>query len=80
MNTMELNVAMMRKNVNAKDLSEAIKKSHVSFNKKRCGDVPFDVNEVKAIAVALELDLQQVNLIFFDNDLRGCNSYPVATT
>jgi hypothetical protein len=66
MNTMELNVAMMRKGATAQTMSEAIKKSHVSFNKKRCGDVPFDVNEVKAIASALDLDLQAVNLIFFD--------------
>ena len=79
MNTMELNVAMMRKNTTAKDMSEAIKKSHVSFNKKRCGDVPFDVNEVRAIASALGLDLQQVNLIFFDNSLRDCNLSPAFT-
>ena len=79
MNTMELNVAMMRKNATAKDMAEAIKKSHVSFNKKRCGDVPFDVNEVRAIASALELDLQQVNVIFFDQHLRSCNSSPAST-
>jgi len=77
MNTMELNVAMMRKNATANDLSNAIKKSHVTFNKKRCGDVPFDVNEVRTIANALELDLQQVNLIFFDNDLQPCKLYHV---
>jgi hypothetical protein len=69
MNTMELNVAMTRNNVTAKKMAEAIRKSHVSFNKKRCGDVPFNVNEVKSIASALSLTLEQVNDIFFDSNL-----------
>jgi hypothetical protein len=69
MNTMELNVAMMRNNFNAKKMADVIQKSHVSFNKKRCGDIPFDVNEVKSIASALSLTLEQVNDIFFDNYL-----------
>ena len=65
MNTVELNVAMLRKGLTAQNMADIIKKSHVSFNKKRCGDVPFDVNEVKAIASALDLTIRQVNEIFF---------------
>ena len=76
MNTMELNVAMIRNSATAKSMSDVIKKSHVSFNKKRCGDVPFDVNEVKAIAAALSLTIEQVNDIFFDNDLPNGNKLP----
>jgi len=77
MNTPELNAAMARKGLNAKDLSNAIKKSHVSFNKKRYGEVPFDVNEVREIASALALTIEQVDVIFFDGSLRGSNSYTV---
>jgi len=73
MNTTELNVAMVRKGFNSQMMGNAIKKSHVSFNKKKYGDVPFDVNEVQAIASALSLTLEQVNEIFFDNTLQSCN-------
>ena len=64
MNTVELNVAMLRKKMTVQDMADVIKKSHVSFNKKRCGDVPFDVNEVRAIAGALSLTIEQVDDIF----------------
>ena len=73
MNTMELNVAMLRKEMTAQNMADVIKKSHVSFNKKRCGDVPFDVNEVRAIAAALSLSIEQVDDIFFDGNLRDGN-------
>jgi hypothetical protein len=61
---MELNVVMLRKNVGSKELADVIKKSRVSFDKKRFGHVPFDINEVRALASALSLTLEQVNIIF----------------
>ena len=70
MNTMELNGAMARKGKSSNDLARAIRKSHVSFNKKRFGEVPFDLNEICGVVTELELDLQQVNEIFFDGNLR----------
>lgn len=69
MDTRKLNAAMALKGFNAKMMSEVIRKSHVSFNKKRCGDVPFKVDEIISIASALSLMLEQVNEIFFDNCL-----------
>jgi len=73
MNTTELNVAMVRKNVTANDMALAIRKSHVSFNKKRSGEIAFDANEIMALSTALSLTLQQVNVIFFDNILPDGN-------
>jgi hypothetical protein len=51
-------------------MAQVIQKSHVSFNKKRFGETPFDAKEILALADALELSLQQVNVIFFDSHLR----------
>jgi len=72
-NVTELNVAMLRKGVNAKGMAEVIKKSRVSFDKKRSGTVQFELNEVQAISKALDLTLQQVNVIFFDSTLHDGN-------
>jgi hypothetical protein len=68
-NTMELNVAMLRKGVSALDMSEAIRKSRVTFNKKRFGETPFDANEIAALKAALELTPTQVDVIFFGGSL-----------
>ena len=73
MNTTELNVAMLRKNATATQMADVIKKSRVSFNRKKYGEVPFDANEISAIAEALSLNLQQVNVIFFDSNLHDGN-------
>jgi len=68
-NTMELNVAMLRKNFTANDLADVIMLSRVSFNKRRSGQLPFKPDEIKLVAKALELTPEQVNDIFFDGDL-----------
>ena len=73
MDTTELNVAMLRKGVTANQLADAIEKSRVSFNRKKFGEVPFDTREIFAIADALSLNLQQVNVIFFDGNLHDGN-------
>jgi len=71
MDPVELRVAMVRNNnATVCDMADVIKKSRVSFNKKRFGEVPFNVDEVLALSKALSLTLQDVNLIFFDSELR----------
>ena len=68
-NTMELNVAMMRKKLTASDLADVIMLSRVSFNKRRNGQLPFKPEEIKLVAKTLELTPEQVDVIFFDGDL-----------
>lgn len=76
MNTTELNVAMLRKNATTTQMADAIKKSRVSFNRKKFGEVPFDANEILALSEALSLTMGQVNVIFFDSQLRDGNIDP----
>jgi hypothetical protein len=77
---MELNVAMLRNNATATKMADAIKKSRVSFNRKKYGEVPFDANEILALSKELSLTLEQVNVIFFDNELHDGNLKPVQTS
>ncbi len=73
MNTTEMKVAMLRKKVGSKEMADVIQKSRVSFDKKLFGHIPFDINEIQALATALSLTLQQVNVIFFDGNLPDGN-------
>lgn len=69
MNTLELNGEMARKNFSSDQGAAAIGKSRVTFNKKRYGEIPFDVTEILALSNELSLSLEKVNTIFFDGKL-----------
>ena len=70
-NTMELEIMMKRLGMSSDDIADRIEKSRVSFNFKRKGAVAFTIEEVIALSNAMSLTLDQVNLIFFDGNLRG---------
>ena len=69
MDAMELNIARIRKKKSAKDLAFAIGKSTASYNKKERGEVRFSSDEITTVTKELELTPEQVNAIFFDNNL-----------
>ena len=68
-NPTELNVAMLRKKVNASDMAKAIQKSRVSFDKKKFGQVDFSATEIYKLSQELDLTIEDVNIIFFDGKL-----------
>lgn len=70
MNSLELQIARMRKGKTAQDMGEAIGKSRESYSKKETGEIRFSYEEVIAVADALDLNLQQVNTIIFDGKLK----------
>lgn len=69
MDAMELKIARIRKKKSAKDLAFAIGKSTASYNKKERGEVRFSSDEITTVTKELELTPEQVNAIFFDNNL-----------
>ena len=69
MDAMELKIARIRKKKSAKDLAFAIGKSTASYNKKERGEVRFSSDEITTVTKDLELTPEQVNAIFFDNNL-----------
>lgn len=69
MDAMELKIARVRKKKSAKDLAFAIGKSTASYNKKERGEVRFSSDEIATVTKELELTPEQVNAIFFDNNL-----------
>lgn len=69
MDAMELKIARIRKKKSAKDLAFAIGKSTASYNKKERGEVRFSSDEIATVTKELELTPEQVNAIFFDNNL-----------
>ena len=63
MDAMELKIARIRKKKSAKDLAFAIGKSTASY------EVRFSSDEITTVTKELELTPEQVNAIFFDNNL-----------
>ena len=78
MNTMELNVAMLRNRVSALDMADVLMMSRVSFNKRRDGHTPFLQHEIVLLAQALNLTAEQVNIIFFDGNLPDSKYVPAS--
>ena len=78
-NKLELKAEMIRIGVSASDLGRALRVSQVTINKRLNGKLPWSTNEVKVVALMLGLTLEQVNVIFFDNQLPNGNSSPAET-
>lgn len=53
-------------------LSREIPITTKTYNRKELGVVPFNIEEIKKISEIFNLTLDQVNLIFFDNELTNC--------
>ena len=56
-----------------KEMAENIGISHMTYFRKENGLRDFNVDEVKKIADFLNLNLDQVNEIFFANSITKCN-------
>ena len=78
MDILALKVAMTCKEKSADEVAKAIGISRVWFNKKRFGEHPFTNIEIGALAKVLELSLDDVNRIFFDNELQNSKICPYA--
>ena len=50
-------------------IAEKIGISTKTYNRKELGIKPFTINEVVLLTILLELNLAEVNQIFFDNNL-----------
>ena len=74
MNSLELQIARMRKGKTSQDMGVVIGKSRESYSKKETGEIRFSYEEVIAVADALDLSLQQVNTIIFDGKLKDENN------
>ncbi len=68
-NTQELKADRARNEISATDLSKAIGLSADGYRKKERGDTEFKPSEIYAIAKALDLTLDRVNVIFFAGKL-----------
>lgn len=69
MNTVELRVAMTRKQRSRKDMAGVIGRSVACFAQKEIGRSPFTDDEKVKVALDLGLDWQQFNTIFYDGAL-----------
>jgi len=78
-NKLELNAAMARKDTSATEMAQVIRRSRVTFDKKRIGEVPFLDHEILAMSNALELTLEDVDTVFFGGHLRNRNIAPAST-
>ena len=72
-NPKKFKIAMIEADKSVYELADVIKKSRVSFDKKRSGKVTFDIKEIIVLSHELSLDLEQVNDIFFGGHLHDGN-------
>ena len=63
--SVKLTCLMCQRGLSSQDMADIIKKSRVTFDKKRFGDAPFNSDEIRDIAEALNLDAEEVKQIFF---------------
>ena len=69
MNSSKLKGIRVEKGKTQKNMAEFIGKSLVPSSKKEPGEVEFSNDEMSIVAKALDLTSDQVNAIFFDDDL-----------
>lgn len=65
MNHLELKAAIARRGLTARGLAGIIGMPEATMSTKMHGRTEFKGSEIQAIAKALELNMQQVNQIFF---------------
>ena len=69
MNSSKLKGIRVEKGKTQKNMAELIGKSLVTYSKKERGEVEFSNEEMSIVAKALDLTSDQVNAIFFDDNL-----------
>ena len=69
MNSSKLKGIRVEKGKTQKNMAELIGKSLVTYSKKERGEVEFSNEERSSVAKALALTSDQVNAIFFDDNL-----------
>lgn len=74
MTNIELKVERLRKNLKQKDLAEKLGMTEASYSRKENGLREFTGEEIKQLAVILEMDMTRANEIFFENRLTVCNT------
>lgn len=69
MNLIALKVALVKAGMTARELAFRIGMPETTLSYKMRGETEFKNSEIRAITKALELDLDQVNNIFFDGSV-----------
>lgn len=69
MNSSKLKGIRVEKGKTQKNMAELIGKSLVTYSKKERGEAEFSNEEMSIVAKALDLTSDQVNAIFFDDNL-----------
>lgn len=69
MNATELRAAIARAGVTNRKIAEAIGISEQALSNKLKGTVEFKGSEIKKLADILRLNLDAINLIFFENEV-----------
>lgn len=69
MNLIELRVERIRSGFSQKQMADRLEMAEASYNRKETGLREFSCGEIKKVAKVLDLTLQRVNEIFFDNEL-----------
>lgn len=73
MNTLELEIARMRKGKTRLDMASAIGKSLNAYAKKETGKTPFSDEEKLALAAELDLTMEQFSDIFLTTNYQNGN-------
>lgn len=68
-NTLELKSARVRKGYTQKSIAQKLKLSNISYGFKERGKIEFTISEMLSIVKILELNIYEINKIFFDNKL-----------
>lgn len=69
MNSLELKLVCLRRGKRTKDMATILGLNDQSWRLKVQGGTPFSIKQVLEVARELELNLEEVNIIFFDGKL-----------
>lgn len=69
MNSDLLKSKRVYKGFTQKDIAQKMGVSEKTYNQKELGKATFTINEVIVMTILLELNLNEINAIFFENNL-----------
>lgn len=72
MNVSSLKSARVKKGLTQTEISKIMGITHTTYNRKELGVVEFVLSEVEQVSQILDLNLDEVNEIFFDNKITEC--------
>lgn len=79
-NGLELKAARVKKGYNQSKVAKHLKMTVKTYSRKENGKAPFTPNEIVVLAELLDLDLKEVNTIFFGGKLTHVLSNEQAAT